>query len=102
MFVVTARQDKIKAIKQIEDFGWIGFFNEILVTEHKNSKFNLINNELNGSTNGWMIGDTGNDIQEGKKLFLKTAAVLTGFLNEKVLKSYSPDLILDSVTNFKI
>lgn len=102
LFVVTARQDKIKAIKQIEDFGWIGFFNEILVTEHKNSKFNLINNELNGSTNGWMIGDTGNDIQEGKKLFLKTAAVLTGFLNEKVLKSYSPDLILDSVTNFKI
>jgi len=102
LFVVTARQDKIKAIKQIEDFGWIGFFNEILVTEHKNSKFNLINNELNGSTNGWMIGDTGNDIQEGKKSFLKTAAVLTGFLNEKVLKSYSPDLILDSVTNFKI
>ena len=102
LFVVTARQDKMKAIKQIEDFGWIGFFNEILVTEHKNSKFNLINNELKGSTNGWMIGDTGNDIQEGKKLFLKTAAVLTGFLNEKVLKSYSPDLILDNVTNFKI
>ena len=102
LFVVTARQDKVKAIKQIEDFGWLGIFNEILVTEHKKSKLELMHKVLKGSKKGWMIGDTGKDIQAGKKLFLKTAAVLTGFLNKKVLISYTPDLILDDVTNFKI
>jgi len=102
LFVVTARQDKVKAVKQIEDFGWLGIFNEILVTEHKKSKIGLMHNVLKGSSNGWMIGDTGKDIQAGKELSLKTAAVLTGFLNKKVLISYSPDLILDDVTNFKV
>ena len=88
--------------KQIEDFGWLGIFNEILVTERKKSKLELMHKVLKGSKKGWMIGDTGKDIQAGKKLSLKTAAVLTGFLNKKVLISYTPDLILDDVTNFKI
>jgi len=99
---VTARQNKSKAVKQIEDFGLLGFFNQILVTENKKSKFDLIHAVLKGSSNGWMIGDTGYDIQVGKKLFLNTAAVLTGFLNESILLDYNPDLILDKITNFKI
>ena len=102
LFVVTARQNKSKAVKQIEDFGLLGFFNQILVTENKKSKFDLIHAVLQGSSNGWMIGDTGYDIQVGKKLFLNTAAVLTGFLNERVLLDYNPDLILDKITNFKV
>ena len=55
LFVVTARQNKSKAVKQIEDFGLLGFFNQILVTENKKSKFDLIHAVLQGSSNGWMI-----------------------------------------------
>ena len=102
LFVVTARQDKSRALRQIEDFGWVDFFSQILVTEQKKSKFDLMYPILKGSKKAWMIGDTGYDIQAGKKLSIKTAAVLTGFLNKKVLMDYQPDLILDNITDFKV
>jgi len=50
----------------------------------------------------WFVGDTGHDIIAGKKLGIKTAAVLTGFLSKEKIEEYEPDIILTSVLNFKI
>ena len=49
----------------------------------------------------WMIGDTGKDIQVGQMLGIKTCAVLSGFLNEKALLNYGPDLILPTAADFR-
>jgi len=48
-----------------------------------------------------MIGDTGKDIQVGQMLGIKTCAVLSGFLNEKALLNYGPDLILPTAADFR-
>ena len=40
------------------------------------------------------------DINVGKKLGIKTVAVLSGFQNEEVLSTYNPDYILKNITEF--
>tara|TARA_B110000240_G_scaffold196663_1_gene249445 strand:- start:1325 stop:1945 length:621 start_codon:yes stop_codon:yes gene_type:complete len=100
LYVVTARQFKTKVISQLELFGWSTIFQDILVTGQKNKKENLIKPFLEGDEENWIIGDTGMDIIVGKKLGIKTAAVLSGFLNKEVLLTYEPDYILENIIEF--
>jgi phosphoglycolate phosphatase len=100
LYVVTARQFKTKVILQLELFGWFTLFEEILVTEQKNKKEDLIKPYIEGDEENWIIGDTGMDIIVGKKLGIKTVAVLSGFLNKEVLLTYEPDYILENIIEF--
>jgi phosphoglycolate phosphatase len=101
LFVVTARQFETPAEQQIERFGWSRFFKNIFVTRQEMDKYELISSRVKTSTHDWIIGDTGKDIETGKKLGIQTAAVLSGFLNESKLKEYNPTVIIKDVTNFK-
>jgi phosphoglycolate phosphatase len=101
LHVVTARQNKQAAIGQLESFGLATYFKNILVTEQKMDKEELITNFVVCTPNDWIVGDTGKDIEIGKKLGLRTAAVLSGFLNRNKLSEYKPDVILTTVTDLK-
>lgn len=103
LFVVTARQSKTTALKQINHFGWINIFEDIFVTEQKKEKYDLIIERVGITKNDWFVGDTGKDIQTGKLLGVNTAAVLSGFLSRVSLTEYMPDIIVDDVMslNFK-
>ena len=102
LFIVTARQLEQKVLKQIESFGWSNIFSEVFVTGQKVEKFDLINNSIKLSVDDWFIGDTGKDIQVGKLLGIRTAAVLSGFLGEPTLLEYKPDLVIQNVTDLII
>lgn len=102
LYIVTARQFKDKVLEQIGRFGWNNIFVDILVTEQKLTKVELIQSVLNKSELACIIGDTGKDIQVGKYLAIKTVAVLSGFLNKKSLLPYNPDLIVDSIVKLNI
>ena len=102
LYLVTARQSEEATLRQIEDVSLGGIFNDVLVTFQKTEKQDLIRSKCELSSNDWIIGDTGKDIEAGKKLGIKTAAVLSGFLNKKRLIAYNPDIIIDSVTNFNL
>ncbi len=97
LYVVTARQFEHIAIQQINDNGWAGIFEGILVTSQKKEKYDLIHSSVKLSNEDWMVGDTGKDIETGKRLEIKTAAVLTGFLSKEKLIEYHPDEIVNSV-----
>ncbi|MFN5149620.1 MAG: HAD family hydrolase [Flavobacteriia bacterium] len=102
LHLVTARQSKDMVYKQLANFGWNHIFENILVTEQKSDKHSLILKNVLVSLEDWLIGDTGKDIEAGKKLGINTAAVLSGFLNQEKLASYQPDLILTDVTLFQL
>ena len=102
LYLVTARQFKDKVLSQLVLFGWSEIFIDILVTEQKINKADLIKSVISNNTIGWIIGDTGKEIEVGKQLSLKTVAVLTGFLNRKKLLLYHPDIIVDKITDLKI
>jgi len=101
LYLVTARQFELSVLKQIANFGWINIFTKIFVTQQKVDKIDSIKNVITTNSNDWFVGDTGKDIETGKKLGIQTAAVLSGFLSRKELMEYEPDLIIDNVIDFK-
>ena len=103
LYVCTARQCRKSAFDQLDRLGLLSYFNSVMVTEQRKSKDELIATSVVGlSLRDWIIGDTGKDIQVGNVLRIKTCGVLSGFLNEKSLLSYKPDVILPSVADFHL
>lgn len=100
MNIVTARQKPNKVTNQLSKFGWSKFFENVLVTEQKYEKKDLIKPLLNNDNETYLIGDTGLDIICGKKLNLITIAVTNGFLNKDSLLEYKPDYMIDDVVDF--
>ena len=98
LYVCTARQLRQPVLDQLASFDILRFFKQVMVTEQKHSKETLIAAHVaNLSSQDWMVGDTGNDIQVGKLLNMKTCAVLSGFLSRESLEDYNPDFILNFV-----
>ncbi|WP_419655304.1 putative HAD-superfamily hydrolase [Desulfosarcina variabilis str. Montpellier] len=100
LFVVTNRQYKDRAIKQLENLGIAKYFKKILVTEQKMSKLDLIKANVIYSSRDIIVGDTGEDLITGKELNIKTVAVLTGILKKEILMEYNPDLLVKDIKEF--
>jgi phosphoglycolate phosphatase len=101
LYVCTARQTKEPVIDQLNRLGILSYFEDIMVTEQRKSKVELISLISSLGSRDWIIGDTGLDIQVGRELGIKTCAVLTGFLSEASLRQYMPDLVLDRAADFR-
>ena len=101
LYLITARQFEPIVLAQLSNFGWSMMFTGVFVTQQKVEKIALLKDRLVTGYDDWFIGDTGKDIETGKGLGMKTAAVLSGFLSEESLMEYKPDLIIDNVINFK-
>lgn len=96
LYIVTARQFEDKLYEQLKQHQILSYFETILVTNQKKEKLDLIS-PFKVTKNDWLVGDTGKDIQTGKQLGMKTAGVLTGFLNKKKLSEYNPDVLVTSI-----
>jgi phosphoglycolate phosphatase len=99
IYLLTARQRPEMVDYQLNRFGLSGFFVNTFVTGGKFRKDEILN-DLPLSDVDWIIGDTGYDIEVGKRLGLRTASVTNGFLSRESLLTYGPDLILDCFTDF--
>lgn len=103
LYLCTARQSANKAHEQLDSLALKDHFKEILVTEQRSTKEELLKTcGVRFGFADWMIGDTGHDILTGKALGMKTCAVLSGFMSEASLVSYKPDSILPFVSYFEI
>lgn len=99
LYVCTARQSVTQVHKQLKMLGIFGFFQGIFVTEQKASKEKILKESgILFSRNDWLIGDTGHDINAGKKIGIQTCAVLSGFMPATSLSAYSPDLMIQDFT----
>lgn len=93
LYILTARQNKEMLHKQLVWLDLAPYFREILITEAKQSKADILKH-YSLTSNDLLVGDTGHDIQIGQAMGLKTVAVSYGFLAEDVLKTYAPDIIV--------
>ena len=102
LYLITSRQFEDVVLSQIAFFGWKGLFEAVLVTGQIKEKEQLVRTTVRTESTDWFVGDTGIDIETGKKLGMKTVAVLSGFLSREKLIRYEPDMIVESVVQFKI
>lgn len=99
LYLTTSRQYKDRVVKQIQDFQWEPLFTGLYVTEQKVSKSGLLSG-FRFTRDCWLIGDTGYDIIEGKKLNFNTVGIYSGFLAKEKLEEYKPDYMYEKVTEF--
>ena len=97
LYIVTNRQSKELTVKETHDLGINEYFCDILVTEQKKTKIELIKENVKYVPEDVMIGDTGEDIKTAKALNIKPVAVSWGILDEEILAGYNPEKILRRV-----
>lgn len=103
LYLLTARQSKGNLIKELDRFGLTYYFKEILTTESKYTKEQLlqtyckINPEFN-NTIRFFVSDMGSDISLGNKMGYCTVAISHGFMNKQCLREYSPTYIIDELS----
>jgi len=101
LYLITARQSKERVKEQLHNLDLLKYFKKLLVTEQKFKKQYLITQlDIKLSKNDFMVGDTGMDILTGKRIGVKTVAVLTGFRSKEQLLIYSPDFIYNDILEF--
>ena len=100
LYLVTNRQKKELVYCQIEKLGWKMFFKNLLITEGKESKANLIRSTTVPLHCNVLIGDTGEDIKCAKELNIHSIAVCWGTLSKKILSEYTPDFIVERMEDF--
>ena len=102
LHLVTARQYAEPVHRQLRHYELAKHFTSVLVTGRGQSKADLLHAVPSLSPRDWVIGDTGHDVEVGHQLGLKAAAVLTGFLSADSLRTYAPDLLLESINDFQL
>lgn len=103
LYLLTARQSKANLLKELEYLKILEYFNEIFVTEGKNSKKELFQTEMSMypekyTCDDWFISDMGKDIQVGKEMNFFTIAISHGFMSRERLVEYKPDICVDELT----
>jgi phosphoglycolate phosphatase len=101
VYLVSLRRQQERLRTQLERIGVAKYFTEIL-SGHSESdgvdvKSAIIAEQLQGSTDGVIIGDTEADIATGKKLGLRTIAVSSGLRNESLIRELHPDHVLPGI-----
>lgn len=99
IYYVTLRQYSEKVLSEIHDKGIDMFCSQCLVSEAKTTKDLLVKEAgIKLSSNDIFVGDTGIDVLTAKALGIKSVAVLSGFRNREILESYSPDKIINNIS----
>ncbi len=95
LYLVTARQSTEQLLFELRRFNIENYFTNILVTNHKFSKKDLISPYY--KSEDIFISDTGSDINIGCELGMRTIAVTYGFLSRESLENYTPTYLVDSI-----
>ena len=102
VYLVTLRQSSDQLERQLAQLGLSRLFHGVLralpeagAENRGHVKAELVRKALGaGSRPGWFVGDTETDLEAGRLLDLRTAAVTFGIRSEQLLGRLSPDVVL--------
>ena len=109
LVLVTMRTSKELLDQQLDGLKVLDAFDCILAAgagaatdEHGQQKAQMVRDcYRNEDFAGWFVGDTELDIQSGRLLGLRTAAITFGIRNVDHLRAVLPDVLLDSPADFQ-
>ena len=94
LYVITNRQSKKLAVDEVRDLGIIDYFENILVTEQKTSKVDLMKKAVSISPTDVLVGDAVEDISYARRLGIVSCVVSWGISSLDQLTSHSPQTIV--------
>ncbi|NHC08155.1 HAD family hydrolase [Azonexus fungiphilus] len=98
LYLVTARQHHDRLVDQMRRLEIWHNFTGILNTAQRVSKADLVRNTVEVGAGDIFVGDTGEDILAGQNLGIIAVGVASGVMSVDRLKKYSPDLLVNSVS----
>lgn len=104
LYLLTARQSRDGLLNEMERLGIKTFFKEILTTEGRRTKKELLKetvetiSELRDTSN-FFVSDMGSDIQLGNFWGYRTVAITHGFMSRKWLETYEPMYLIDELSD---
>jgi len=100
LYVVSHRQFEDTAVTQLRKLQLLPYFQRVLITNQRVKKESIIRSWVHSiHESDVLVGDTGHDVQTARELGIISVAVSNGFLNKKVLETYQPDFLFDSVAD---
>jgi len=109
LYLVSARRNKENLISQLKENKIFECFEKIItprrffktVNNFENTPKSEVLTEmgLNNAVN-LIVGDSGMDMLTSKKINALSCAVNTGIRSTEILKSYQPDFMIDSISDF--
>lgn len=100
LYVVTCRQRRDLAVRQLEAMGFARHLKAILATEGSWTKVDLVRS-CGCSQSDCLVGDTGEDVRAARQLGVGSVVVSWGILSREVLCEYTPDVVCDTVEELK-
>ena len=102
IYYVTLRQSSSSVLQEITDNGIDSYCKRCLVSDAKTTKEALVREVgISLTPSDVFVGDTGIDVMTGKALGIRNVAVLSGFRNREILEGYSPEVIINDVSELK-
>lgn len=100
LILCTRRRNEKQVLKQLHHLGINNLFHDSIISpEQKKEKIETHPQFV--KKRSIIIGDTEEDIETGKKVGIKTIAVLSGYRNKEFLQKYEPDLIVENIKELK-
>jgi len=102
--LITVRQKEKNLLWELKRFNLLKHFDTILISKAINTisaKTKLIINSKGFKAyDSIIVGDTEMDIAAGKECRIKTAAVLCGIRNKRLIKVLRPDIVVNDISAF--
>ncbi|MCR4925226.1 MAG: HAD hydrolase-like protein [Clostridiales bacterium] len=101
LYLLTARQSRENLLKELESLDIARYFLEILATENKTDKSELLR-QIEFNKNDFFVSDMGKDIAIGNDAGLITVAIAHGFMSKECLSKYNPCFIIDELSDLLV
>lgn len=107
LILVTLRNHPRRVFGQLKSKKIDKIFDKVLISPGISQnpkwklKYNLIKKYGNYNKDSIIIGDTETDVLTGKKLGIRTVAVVKGMRDRKFLERYKPDILIEDISKIK-
>lgn len=102
IYLLTARQSRERLFKELERLNLINYFSNIMTTEGKVSKKQLLMDNIKNiwdiNNKNYFVSDVGKDIEIGNDLCYYTIAITHGFMSKVKLLEYNSTGIIDELS----
>ena len=101
--VILSSDSPVTLLPEMADFGLDGVFTDIVMDAYDKSKSirGLIDRNNFKAEETIFIGDSNHEIEEGKRIGIKTGAVTWGYCTKTKLESLNPDFVIDTLEELK-
>ncbi len=102
LILLTNRKEKENTFKQLEKLNMTSLFEEIIICNETETKYDHIQKSPFFNKNAMIIGDTEEEMLIGQKLSIKYIAITSGMRTKELLQQYNPNQVISKITQINI